>query len=392
MYRSRSGLAKVAGEPMCPKNGPLVTAYVVAIDQSLTLNRLGANLPNGQMFALARDVFPKSSADESETNSCRARWNTSGRCTAGNVRLRSGKRPRPLVVRVNEGGCLQLIFANLLAPSNTAKTQPQASLHVQGVEWLQSAEDDGSWVGKNASSLVKPDGIHTYTLSAEHEGPYVLYSAADTFTRPSKATDGGQLSLGLFGAVNVQPAGAEWYRSQVTEQELCRASADADPAATVCRRSHPNELPNVNYRAVYKIPQLKGVPVLNMLGCPSQETDGCPRGGELVYSDLTAVITGRAANGQPGRFPAADSNLPVFNPAYALPDRLQPWREFTILYHDLFSAAQAFPNVYTDVVNGNGTGADNFAFNYGTGGIASEILANRFGVGPEGKCTICKYE
>ncbi len=394
-------LARVAGEPMCPNNGPLVTAYVVAIDQSLTLNRLGANLPNGQMFALARDVFPKDSADESETNSCRARWNTSGRCTAGNVRLRSAKRPRPLVVRVNEKGCLQLIFANLLAPSNPAKTQPQASLHVQGVEWLQNDEDDGSWVGKNTNSLVKPDGVHTYTLYAEHEGPYVLYSAADTFTKSAyfnsstlvATSDGGQLTLGLFGAVNVQPAGAEWYRSQVTEQELCRASVDvADPAAAVCRRSRPNELPSINYRAAYKIPQLRGIPVLNMLGCPNQEREGCPRGGELVYSDLTAVITGRAANGQPGRFPDADSRLPVFNPAYALPDRLQPWREFTILYHDLFVATQPFPKVYTDVVNGNGTGADNFAFNYGTGGIANEILANRFGVGPMGKCTSCKYE
>src|SRR4051812_20578071 len=181
-------LAKVAGEPACPSNGPLVTAYVVAIDQQLMLNRLGANLPNGQIFALARDVFPKSSTDDSETNSCRARWNTPARCTAGNVRLRNGKRPRPLVVRVNQGGCMQLIFSNLLTPNNTGKTLPQASLHVQGAEWLQNSSDDGSYVGSNDNSLVKPDGIHTYTLFAPHEGPYVLYSTADTF---SKVTGGG---------------------------------------------------------------------------------------------------------------------------------------------------------------------------------------------------------
>ncbi|HEV7506891.1 MAG TPA: hypothetical protein VGS07_18520 [Thermoanaerobaculia bacterium] len=384
-------LEKVAGEPTCPNNGPLVTAYVVAIDQQLMLNRLGANLPSGQIFALARDVFPKDSIDESETNSCRARWNTTTQCKAGNVRLRSEKRPRPLVVRVNEGGCMQLIFANLLTPSNTTKTLPQASIHVQGAEWLQNSSDDGSWVGHNDDSLVKPDGVHTYTLYAAHEGPYVLYNTADTFSKLS-VNDGGQIALGLFGAINIQPAGAEWYRSQVTEQELCRASTDSDPAATICRRSHPNELPNINYRAAYKTAQLKGVPVLNMLGCPNQEKEGCPHGGELEYSDLTAIITGRAANGQPGRFPDADSQLPVFNPAYALPDRLQPWREFTVIYHEMFGATQAFPNVYKDVVNGNGTGADNFGINYGMAGIGGEILANRFGVGPMAECTSCKYE
>ena len=35
---------------------------------------------------------------------------------------------------------------------------------------------------------------------------------------------------------------------------------------------------------------------------------------------------------------------------------------------------------------------DNFAINYGTGGIGAEILANRFGVGPMWHCTECKYE
>src|SRR5262249_26107737 len=35
---------------------------------------------------------------------------------------------------------------------------------------------------------------------------------------------------------------------------------------------------------------------------------------------------------------------------------------------------------------------DQFAINYGTGGIGSGILANRFGIGPQGGCPDCKYE
>ena len=37
-------------------------------------------------------------------------------------------------------------------------------------------------------------------------------------------------------------------------------------------------------------------------------------------------------------------------------------------------------------------GRDDFAINYGTGGIGAEIYANRIGVGPMGNCVDCKYE
>ncbi|HKI02516.1 MAG TPA: hypothetical protein VKK31_11080 [Thermoanaerobaculia bacterium] len=386
------------GEPACPNGGSVVTAHVAAIDQAFTYNRLGAELSNGMMFALARDVFPKGTtpANETEQNSCR--WQA---CTAGNVQLRSDKRPRPIVLRVNEGQCLQVVFSNFLAESGPGTAD--ASVHIQGMEWLQSAADDGSWVGGNASSLVAPRAAgtapcsavspncqHVYTLFAAHEGSYLLYSTADTFTTPASG-DGGQLSLGLFGALNVQPAGAEWYRSQVTEQELCKASRDGSGAGA-CTRGNPAQLPQINYRAVYQDPALAGVPVLNLLACPNEATNGCPNGGELVHTDVTAIISGRTANGQPGPFPATGLLRPVFNPSYALPDRLQPYREFTIVYHEVFGATQAFPDVYANVLNGNGTGADNFSFNYGMAGIGSEILANRFGVGPMADCTSCKYE
>ncbi len=39
-----------------------------------------------------------------------------------------------------------------------------------------------------------------------------------------------------------------------------------------------------------------------------------------------------------------------------------------------------------------GNGGEAFAINYGAGGIGSEILANRLGVGPEGGCVECRFE
>ncbi|KAF5407343.1 MAG: hypothetical protein Udaeo2_25530 [Candidatus Udaeobacter sp.] len=42
------------------------------------------------------------------------------------------------------------------------------------------------------------------------------------------STSGDQLTRGLFGALNVQPSGAEWYRSQVTADDLALATYNAN--------------------------------------------------------------------------------------------------------------------------------------------------------------------
>src|SRR5687768_18005841 len=86
-----------------------LTADVVALDQAFFWNRLGAVQPQGMMFALRRDVVPIDSAYGLQP---------------GNVQLREGKRPRPLVLRMNVGDCLSIQFQNLLAPSPVDNQQP----------------------------------------------------------------------------------------------------------------------------------------------------------------------------------------------------------------------------------------------------------------------------
>ena len=56
-----------------------------------------------------------------------------------------------------------------------------------------------------------------HTLYAEKEGGHLLYSTAAT---TGGEGDGGSLPMGLFGAINIEPRGAEWYRSQITEADL----------------------------------------------------------------------------------------------------------------------------------------------------------------------------
>lgn len=433
-----------------------VNASVVALSQPYMLNRLGAAMPNAQIFALESDVDMKQ------------------------LQLRNYRRPRPLVLRANVGDCLQIKLKNVIyqyPPLQGAGNSPfpvlgtpQISMHVQGMNLVDSIGSDGSFVGTNSSSLAKspqcndpanpgnfipcantpgqtpptpakPGETKTYTLYAREEGSFLLYSMGEANTT-GQSIDYlmiDQIAAGLIGSVNIQPAGAEWFRSQVTANDLKLATYNANrlpskakldcPSATSnsaqCKLSitggaatstvtkaadgylySADNHPLINYDAVYpdnstkadgtKIPA--GTPILKLLDANNN----------LVYSDLTALITGPGH----GRFvgttgpdsPEPPCNLaedpnnttkvdPLFCSNPTLPDRKQPYREVTIVYHEVSNASQAFP-VFTDLqwAPTTGAGMDAFAINYGTGGIGAEIYANRIGVGPMASCVDCKYE
>src|SRR5579872_5705641 len=81
-------------------SGRVIKADVVALDQGFYNNRLGAFQAGGMIFALRGDVVSN---------------NGSSTLTAGNVMLRPDKRPRPMVLRMNVGDCMEVTFQNLLA-------------------------------------------------------------------------------------------------------------------------------------------------------------------------------------------------------------------------------------------------------------------------------------
>jgi hypothetical protein len=334
-----------------------ITADVVAFDQVFFWNRLGAVQPQGMMYALRRDVEPASGTTLS----------------AGNVRLRAGKRPRPLVLRINKGDCLRISFQNLLNPTRKDDDQAAtrwASIHAIGMQLTTSSLDGGLNVGSYPNGLVDVGQSTVYNLYAEREGEHVIYSGGAV---AGGEGDGGQINAGLFGAIIVEPPGARWYRSQVTRQDLDYATTGASAYG------HPI----INYEAVYPAGHPRaGTPVLNMLN-----------GTEIVHSDLTAVITGSAPSsaagaGASGWFPAGTF---LNSPTY--PQREQPFREFVFIYHDEIGAVQAFPQFEEAQLKFTlHSGRDAFAINYGTGGVGAEVLANRLGVGPMQNCTECKFE
>jgi hypothetical protein len=351
---------EITPTPNCDR---IIKADVVAFDQPFFYNRLGAVNPAGMIYALRRDVKAKTSAG----------------LVPGNVTLKDYKRARPIVLRMNIGDCLQILFQNLLDPERVDDGQPAtrtAGIHAVGLQLRNSILDDGSNVGTNPSSLVAPGGSITYTLYAEKEGNHLMYSSAAT---TGGEGDGGSLPMGLFGAINIEAKGAEWYRSQVTQKDLALATkknADGTPMMTSALQ------PVIDYDAVYPANSTRpaGTPILKMLDANNN----------IIHTDLNAIITGPAR----GPFPAG-----TYRPNPVEPDRNQPFREFTVVYHDEIEAVQAFPQ-FNDQINGQPNPLaftlhsvrDGFAINYGTGGIGAEILANRFGVGPMHKCTECLFE
>jgi hypothetical protein len=406
----------------------VIIARVVALDQPFMWNRLGTAEPQGVVFALAQDVVP---IDPSK-NAC------GQPLCPGNVMLRPDKRPRPIVLRLSVGDVLEIHFTNLLCPNQQIPGQTQttnAGVHVMGLELVGTIDSDASWVGANPGTIgsytapssqsdsqcSQPGQTRIYKYHARAEGTYLLYSLDDG--------DGGQLGSGMFGSVNVQPEGAEFYRSQVTNEDLHMATRRSDQlspnmrleakldeqrqpvllrgqrvmtlttvepdrrtvhTADVTQDAHGHLYastghPIINYSAVYPPGHPRaGWPILSMLRPASPPPPpGAPPTYDLVYSDLTAIITGPNAE----RFPY-NQNSPSFFNNPASPDRRQPYREFSIFYHNEFNAVEPFEPLSANSTAGNylaiPTG-DQFGINYGMAGIGAEILANRLGVGPMGR-------
>lgn len=359
-----------------------VEADVVALDQPLMFNRLGAQNVNGMMFALREDVRAYSSNGVEVDD---------GVLRYGQVRLRSDKRPRPLVLRVNVGECLRVNFENLLSSQanqnnanpriltvNDQVTDRTAGFTPMGLALADDIRSSSSFVGRNENSLVQPGQSATYTFYAEEEGEYLVVSNATTFGGEGA---GGNIGNGLFGAVVVEPRGAKYYRSQVTEEEMRLATIGTTSSG------HPI----IDYEATYpdRSPWddegKAGKPILSIL----QAQGG---NAKIVHNEINAMIVGPNADGS---FPAETYPLEAQgkrNPA--LPNRLEAFREFVVIFHDESVSAQAFPNWYGDPVfehTLHGVG-DNFMINYGAAGVGSEVISNRLGVGPMHDCLSCAYE
>ena len=262
--------------------GRVVCADIGALDQTLVYNRFGSFNPFGMIFALDRDLAVlrndaataglKTASDCANATGAEHGHPDQG-LSAGNVRLRDCKRPRPLVLRANVDDTLVIRVSNWLyqpqspdfsrdfcnAPptldSNSEAVRPHVS---RGASSLVSHGEasclDGAASGEEAGAEplslpaapdwpntrgvnflvqgltpLKIDGtIHPGCIGSgsvppgdsflckyklEREGTYFFASQA---APAGGEGDGGSIVHGLFGAVVVEREGSRAYRSQTT--------------------------------------------------------------------------------------------------------------------------------------------------------------------------------
>ncbi|UVJ41936.1 hypothetical protein NVV94_14660 [Pseudomonas sp. LS1212] len=357
-----------------------LVANVVAFDQPLMFNRLGAQNVNGMIFALRRDVVDEHNVPLTQ----------GGAAVPGKVTLRPDKRPRPMVLRVAAGDCLTINLQNLLThQANPNKhlggeedehgvdaqvTDRHVGFVVNGMQALSSIEDISANTGRNGNFLLAPGASRSYTLYAEREGAFAASSLGATFGGEGTA---GNVANGLFAQVVVVPKGGKTYRNVVTEEEMRLASSGRTPAGQ----------PIVNYES--RFPQRQpwisegkaGTPILSMVD-----------GNEIISSETDAIVLGPNADGSfpPSTYPLESQGKR--NPA--IPNRLEPFRDFAAVFNDETAVTQAFPGYWADPVMAHmlEPTRDSFMINYGSGGIGAEVIANRLGVGPMHDCLSCAYE
>ncbi len=393
----------------------VIHASVVALDQPLVYNRFGSLNPYGMIYALERDVqrVPVSSVTGKQE------WTIEGLSCEAQWQLKSYARARPLVLRGNVGDTLELTFTNSLLPfqpdlsknCRVSAESPYSNLLGTELEAVDPAhaerEDAGvtaakdargnDWPASRGASImiqgvrpVNPEDTRCTGLIAlapgetitcqwhlEREGTFMFYSSG---APAGGEGDGGSIVQGLFGTVNVEPAGSQWYRSQVGQEDLDAAWPRKIPGdVTDGSRNGP-----LAYNATFATANAArgieaGDPVLNLLK---------PLGGEryeLIYGDLNAII--HEAPPQQGSMTDA-----AYQEAITVYERAPAFREFTAIFHDELKTfyANAFTELETNYqLEGIG---DGFGLNYGASGMGSMLIANRKGIGPSWNCAECFYE
>ena len=147
------------------KNGRLIHADIAALDQIIVYNRFGSFDPYGMVFALRRDISEAASelGDGKTAAQCAMMTGTdpgTGTLSAGKVRLKDCKRPRPLVLRGRAGDVLRLNITNLLRPQQPGISETLCRT-AKGNGTLPNIGDIRAHVSQHAGGFlptVKNDG------------------------------------------------------------------------------------------------------------------------------------------------------------------------------------------------------------------------------------------
>ena len=202
LCKKESGILSL---PPCPRRNDVVRKYeVAAIQTDLIYNRYGDYDPDGLIFVPLEDV---------------------------DLALSGKYEPKPLILRANAGDWLEVTLHNVFSPDRPIPYQDypvvpldkkhrpssRVSLNPQFLKY-DPAKDSGINIGYNC--LEQTVGIgesKKYLWYADKEyGSCLLQSFGDMRNHRHH---------GLFGAVIIEPVGAEWYKNMSFCREIYEEQA-----------------------------------------------------------------------------------------------------------------------------------------------------------------------
>lgn len=167
---------------------PVREYHIVAIQRTVVYNRAGWHDPEGRLFVLAEDEED----------------------------VRCGRKPpHPLVIRANAGDCLKITFTNKLPEVlggnafQLATRTYETGIHIHFFKFDPLASDAAN-IGWNYDTNILPGQTIRYQWFADAELRGVFIHDHQFATTHQQH--------GLFGGVNIQPRGSEWFDSRTGEE------------------------------------------------------------------------------------------------------------------------------------------------------------------------------
>ena len=224
-----------------------VKANVVAIRQPIWLNRLGANIPDGMMYALARDVvdgsgrscdagIPGNPTQPSVTAACLA--------TGARVHLRDDKRTRPLVLRANEGDCLaDLLHQPALV---VAGPGPAGSAAEGATPGLLSQRPPRSSTGRKDTAANLRQRLDAQAQGKLRQRLPLPQSPAPGLPRDEQATAGPTLIPPTTTAAGIHVQGLPWVNGEPTAPPPAPRPTAPTSAATPSSLVAPGQMDHLH--------------------------------------------------------------------------------------------------------------------------------------------------
>lgn len=201
----------------CPAGAPVKKYEVVAMEQPLKYNEAGDNDPYGLMYALASDEAAIKAGD---------------------------KKPEPLVLRANEGDCIEVGLTNKLTPKflqHKGRADGDASVPMEPVGGTAAGlrvslnpqlvkydvrGSDGTAVGYNRDQTVGPGDRKLYRWYADDPTPQKGGDELGATNLTNFGDVRGQRHHGLFAGLTIEPKGST-YTDPVTGDPI-KSGVSAD--------------------------------------------------------------------------------------------------------------------------------------------------------------------